>query len=404
MLPPNQNSIGLIAYNTALTMAAEAEVRLYAKRPSYVAAGLQLPFETHFVDAPWDDGLHNLLRRYPRWARRLGVDRLDDRHFDYTRRIATDLERSRTDIVHVMNYWSWARRLRGPKSGRKLVLEMHCEWLSEQNRDAIAYQLEAVDAVIGVSDHIIKLFKRAFPDFPGTVATVYNGVDVDVFTPAAAEAKTPDSAARPVILFVGRVSPEKGVHTLMEALPRVLERFPEARLEIVGAQSALPANVLLGLSSDPLVAALARFYDGSVTSDYRTFLRTRVEQLGLGQRVQFLGAVPHRELVDCYRRADLVVNPSLSESFGMSVVEAMACGIPVVASRVGGMQETMLEGQTGLLVEPENPDRLAASMNAILADRDRSSSMSVAGRERAVAQFSWAARARRVTDVYRRLA
>lgn len=402
MLPPNQNSIGLIAYNTALAMAGEAAVRLYAKRPPQVDGTLRLPFETAFIDAPWDDRVHGLLRSYPRWAQRLGADRLDDRHFDYTRRIAADLDGWRPDIVHVMNYWSWSRRLRGQRSGRKLVLEMHCEWLSQQDRTAIAHQLQAVDAVIGVSDHIVTLFKRAFPDFPGAVATVYNGVDVDVFKPAA-EAMPADRAPHPVILFVGRVSPEKGVHTLIEALPRVLERFPDARLDIVGAQFVLPANLLVGLSSDPLVSALARFYDGSVTSDYRSFLRGRVERLGIENHVRFVGALPHRELVDCYRRADLVVNPSLSESFGISVVEAMACGVPVVATRVGGMPETMLDGETGLLVEAENSDRLAEAMNAILADRDRARSMSMTGRERAVTRFSWTARARRIGDVYRGL-
>jgi glycosyltransferase involved in cell wall biosynthesis len=99
--------------------------------------------------------------------------------------------------------------------------------------------------------------------------------------------------------------------------------------------------------------------------------------------------VPHEQLVQKYRQADLVVNPSLSESFGMSLIEAMACETPVVATAVGGMKETVVHGQTGLLVPPNDAVALADAMAAVLDDPHRAREMGVAGRARAVERFSW---------------
>ena len=400
VLPPRQNSIGLIVYRTAMQMARHTDVAIYANRRLAGGADSQVPFGMRYVTTAWDDAVHELIGRYPRWARRLQVQGLSDVHLEYARRVSVDLDSLRPDVVHVMNYWQWARQLRGRRSRpRKLVLEMQCEWLSQMERHKVARQLESVDAVIGVSDHITSSFRKAFPDYPGVTATAYNGVDVDVFKPSRCERV----ATAPRILWVGRVSPEKGVHTLLDAFAGVVRKFPMARLELVGAMVALPAELLVELSEDPLVAALRRFYDGTLGGSYQDVLESQVRRLGIEQNVRFVGSLPHAELVSAYQGADLIVNPSLSESFGITLVEGMACGVPVVGTRVGGMLETVLHGETGLLVEPEQPDALAEAMIAILEDRRLADAMSLAGRARAVAQFSWAARARRIAGAYRRI-
>jgi glycosyltransferase involved in cell wall biosynthesis len=193
------------------------------------------------------------------------------------------------------------------------------------------------------------------------------------------------------------------VHTLLDAFAEVVREFPAARLDLVGAKVALPADLLVGLSADPLVAALARFYDGLIGDGYQEVLESQVRRLGIERSVRFVGGLPHAELVAAYQSASLVVNPSLSESFGITLVEGMACGVPVIGTRVGGMLETVVHGETGLLVEPEQPSTLAEAMITMLSDRRMSEAMSTAGRERAVARFSWAARARRLWDAYRRI-
>jgi glycosyltransferase involved in cell wall biosynthesis len=383
-----------------MQMISDAQVAVYANRCFAGDADSNVPFGVRYVTTRWDDAVHGLVDRYPRWARRLGVQGLRDLHYEYARRVAVDLDEQNPDIVHVMNYWQWARQLRGrPSRGRKVVLEMQCEWLSQMERDKIARQLESVDAVVGVSDHITSLFKAAFPSYAGVTATAYNGVDVDVFKPTG----DPKAVSAPRVLWVGRVSPEKGVHTLLDAFAEVVREFPAARLDLVGAKVALPADLLVGLSADPLVAALARFYDGSIGDGYQEVLESQVRRLGIERSVRFVGGLPHAELVAAYQSASLVVNPSLSESFGITLVEGMACGVPVIGTRVGGMLETVVHGETGLLVEPEQPSTLAEAMIKMLSDRRMWEAMSTAGRERAVARFSWAARARRLRDAYRRI-
>jgi glycosyltransferase involved in cell wall biosynthesis len=224
-------------------------------------------------------------------------------------------------------------------------------------------------------------------------------VDVDEFRPASGGEARGDGVPR--ILFVGRVSPEKGIHTLIEAFARVASRIEDAHLDIVGGRSTLREDFLVGITEDPIVRALRRFYDGSMGAEYQDYLDGLVRKLGLTGRVRFVGRVPHDGLPARYGASAVLVNPSVSETFGISVVEAMACGLPVVAARVGGMVETVVEGETGLLVEPEQPAALADAIVSLLQDAERSRKMGASGRARAVARFSWGARADKLLATYR---
>jgi glycosyltransferase involved in cell wall biosynthesis len=106
------------------------------------------------------------------------------------------------------------------------------------------------------------------------------------------------------------------------------------------------------------------------------------DSLGLGDRVTFLGTIPRRELADRYRRAAIFCLPSRQEGFGIVFVEAMACGKPVVAARAAAVPETVVDGETGLLVDPDDPAALAQALFALLSDRDRCRAMGEAGRRR----------------------
>jgi glycosyltransferase involved in cell wall biosynthesis len=399
ILPPRQNSIGLIAYNTAIEMARQIDVTLYGKRKPGIEPPNDLPFGVSFVSGGADDALQYVACHYPRWASRLGIPAIADAHPGYARSIARALDRSSYDVVHIMNYWSWCRRCKGRDETRRVVLEMQAEWLSQLDQLQVRDQLEAVDAVVGVSDHIARLFRASFPTYQGKVVTAYNGVSVQDFQPGPSYDIDRDEDLR--ILFVGRVSPEKGVHTLIEAFAQIASNIERARLIIIRGRTTLREDFIVSISSDPLVRALGRFYDGSVGSEYQQYLETLVSRLKLTDKVHFLGHVPHKELPDWYKSSRVVVNPSLSESFGISIVEGMACGIPVVGTKVGGMLETILDGQTGLLVEPERPDLLANAVVPLLSDRETASRMGAMGRARAVEHFSWRARADRLLSAYR---
>ncbi|MDR7415115.1 MAG: glycosyltransferase [Armatimonadota bacterium] len=142
----------------------------------------------------------------------------------------------------------------------------------------------------------------------------------------------------PVVLYVGRLLRIKGVHHLLGAFPRVLARFPDALLLVVG--------------------------DGEESRN----LRALAQRTGVGPRIAFLGARPHEEVIRCMRAADVFVLPSLVESFGIVLLEAMSCGLPVVASRVMGIPYLVEDGQNGFLVSPQDEAALADRITALLSD------------------------------------
>jgi glycosyltransferase involved in cell wall biosynthesis len=401
LLPPRQNSIGLIAYHTAIEMSRQIDVTLYGNKQSHrTGEPNDLPFKVSFVSNGADDALQYIACHYPRWAGRLGISAVADAYPGYARSVAKELTRSEFELVHVMNYWQWCRRLRASLRARRVVLEMQSEWLSQMNAEQVGRELEAVDAVVAVSEHIARLFRASFPAYSGEVVTAYNGVSITDFQPAPVPSASGEELP---ILFVGRVSPEKGIHTLIEAFGEVRSRIQRARLIIAGPRATLREDFIVGISADPLVQALSRFYNGSVSSDYQQYLDDLVRRLKLENSVRFIGHMPHKNLPDLYRSCKVVVNPSLSESFGISLVEGMACGLPVVGTKVGGMLETVLDGQTGLLVEPERPDLLASSIVSLLCDGETAVGMGATGRARAVEHFSWRARAERLVSAYRKI-
>ena len=173
------------------------------------------------------------------------------------------------------------------------------------------------------------------------IAVIPCGVDTDLFQPMdPAKAKDllelpPD----PMLLYVGRLQPIKGLDTLLEAMTMVPE---PARLLIVGGEQ------------------------DARESAHGAALRGSLAALGLDRRVHFLSAQPQRRLRLFYAAADATVVPSHYESFGMVALEAMACGSPVVASRVGGLTTTVQEGVTGRLVPEGDAPALAAAITRLL--------------------------------------
>ena len=389
VFPPAQNSIGLILYHTAMHMAKQFDVTVIVKRRPEQPVPRDLPFDVVERDTPFDDKLHELVGNYPNWAERLGLSGLLNQFPSYARKAAAVLRRLEPDIVHIANYWEWCARFAAAAPGGHVVLEMQAEWLSQLPYEKVLKQLSATHAIARVSSHVTDLVRARFPDYAGTYATVFNGVDAEAFVAGQGE---PDDGT---VLFVGRASPEKGVHTLIEAFATVAQGNPQARLKIAGPLTTLPEDLLVALSDDPKVSALSRFY----RIDYHEHLRKLVSDNGLEDRVEFLGSLPHADLIKHYEQATIVVNPSLSETFGIACVEAMAMGKPIIATRVGGMKEIVEDGHTGYLVEAEAPGELADAMSKALGHGVQE--MGEAGRRRVEEVFSWPARVDRLAELYR---
>jgi len=319
--------------------------------------------------------------------------------FPYALRIATDLRKQSCDIVHIHNFSQFVPVIRALNPTIKIVLHMHCEWLSQFDRDAIAPRLHKTDLIIGCSDYITNKIRARFPELAHRCQRVYNGVDTEQFQPVqpvqSAQSETPKSTENLKLLFVGRISPEKGLHTLIEAFERVAIALPPAKLFLIGPNKPTAAEFIAELSDEPIVQNLAQL-------DPPNYLQNLKRQLpeGLEERVFFTGSVSHLTLHQHFQTAAVLVNPSLSEAFGMSLVEAMATRIPTVATRVGGMQDVVVDGETGLLVPPDDSAALAIALQTLLTDSDLRARMGKAGRERAVTVFDWAAIAAHLFSLY----
>lgn len=193
------------------------------------------------------------------------------------------------------------------------------------------------------------------------ISVVPCGVDLDAFsTEGPAVARGPQHR----IVTVGPMMPSTGFDTMIQALPAVAA---DAELVIVGG----PPSAHLG-------------EDGEVAR-----LRALAESLDVADRVRFTGAVARRDMPALLRSADVVTCTSWQGHSGMVVLEAMACGVPVVASAVGGMLDTVVQDVTGRLVPPGRPKDCADAVSGVLRDSFLRRSLGLAGRDRACARYSW---------------
>ncbi|MEO3749375.1 glycosyltransferase [Streptomyces sp. B6B3] len=204
------------------------------------------------------------------------------------------------------------------------------------------------------------------------ISVVPCGVDPELFTPEGPAA--PRGPRRHRLLQLGRLVPRKGAGVSLAALTRL----PDAELVLAGGPRSGP------LEADP---------------DIRR-LRSTARALGVADRVHFTGGVGRTDVPPLLRSADLVLCPADYEPFGIVPLEAMACGVPVVASAVGGQRDTVADPGTGRLVPPGDPAALAEAAAALLADPEDRAARGAAGRRRVLTRYRWAAVAAATEDAY----
>jgi glycogen(starch) synthase len=206
---------------------------------------------------------------------------------------------------------------------------------------------------------------------PSSVIVVLGGVDARAWSPSPEAVRLAGARWRhggPLVVAAGRLEWEKGFSTLLRAVPALRERHPGLRVVVAGAGSYRPA--------------LARLRDELALAD-----------------VELPGRLDPADLSALLAAADVVVVPSRYEPFGLVALEAMACGTCVVATRTGGLTETVRDGVTGRLVDVGDVDALASTVHELLVDPDRRARLARAGLDAARRQ-GWDEVARRVLDVY----
>ena len=280
------------------------------------------------------------------------------------------LRREKYDILHIHKPFDlplgvWARR----KAGSRLILGSHGTDFFAGDRLFVS----GVDAAVSCSRFNASLLTARYGLEP---EVIYNGFNPERFQPG--EAPEPGIRERLgfspsdfVLVYAGRLIGLKGVKFLLRAVTRVREDLPLKVLIVGGGEE-----------------------EGS--------LRGLCRELALEKKVVFTGFVPHAEIPAYLRCADLAVYPSLAdEAFGLSICEAMACGLPVVATRVGGIPELIEDGKTGFLVEPRDEAALADRIERVLGDPGEAKEIGPRAAARVRELFTWEKVGDRLLRVYR---
>ncbi len=266
-------------------------------------------------------------------------------------KLARFFRRRRPEVVHTHDHRAlfyagpaaWVARVPlviNTRHGR------NCHFTSRQI--AAGRQLaRLVDRYVCVSDDV-KAQCIAEGIAPSRLMTILNGIDVERFAFSGPCRGGP-------IVAVARLSPEKDLANLVRSVALAAKRAPELRVEVAGG--------------------------GPCLAD----LKQLAASLGVGDRINFLGEV--RDVPALLARATIFVLPSRSEGIPLTALEAMACGLPVVATRVGGLPEVVEDEVTGLLVPPADPAALAGAITELQDNPERSDRMGRAGRQRALERF-----------------
>ena len=295
---------------------------------------------------------------------------------DAVRKHELDLVHVHYAIPHATSAWVACEMLKGERD-LKIVTTLHgtditLVGLHPSFQAITQFSILRSHGLTAVSDFLKRETVRDFSVPESRIEVVPNFVDTRIYRPGLEPCHRATLApdGEKIVMHISNFRPIKRVEDVVEIFARVLGEIP-SRLVLVGDGPDLPRA------------------------------RVKVEELGIRDRVVFLGEyTPVQELLSC---SDLFLLPSGSESFGLAALEAMACGSPVVASRVGGLPEVIMDGETGYLCEAGDIDEMAAASIKILSDDKHRKELSDAGRAFAVKHFSSECIVPRYEEYYRRI-
>ena len=247
----------------------------------------------------------------------------------------------------------------------KKILNLHSNPLSvPSHTNKLLCQLREIDLAICCSEFVARMANRISPYLSKKTAVVYNGIDHSPFVDARGEgirARLGLDSGKLVVLYSGQITDVKGLHVLIQAFTKVHQTFQNTSLIVVGS---------------------TKVWAGGWRRKENELYEKEVQRQALGLPVFFVGKVPSSEMPQYYAASDIVVVPSIiAEAFPLTNLEAMSSGKPIVASRVGGIPELVLDGETGFLVPSGDAQSLSDSLTLLVRDRNLRESLGTRGQE-----------------------
>jgi glycosyltransferase involved in cell wall biosynthesis len=406
ILPPYQSSVGACTYGAARSLSRSCEVLVYGTRDrhkDFPEDFLENGVHFRFFPVPRSNQLAAKAKEKYSKLFPIGSPASTSEWLypAFGRQVAQDLRLQACDVIQVQHCSQYLPLIRALNPKARIILQLHAEWFSQCRLAILEKRLRHVDLVTTVSDYITEKTRRQFPMIAARCQTMYNAINPAEFSRERTCDAPPRREKR--ILYTGAVSPHKGLHVLMDAFSMVVKEHPEVRLDVVGWQGSYPLAETFDLQERELIESVYRYYAYNWVSRLRaklsfappdagTYLAHLKERLSAeaGSKVAFLGFIPRPDLVDLYYNADVFAfAPIWDEGFGIPPMEAMAAGVPVVATRSGAIPEIVRDQQTGFLVGKNDPRALANSIIKLLQDDNLRQKMGRAARTWVHQNFIW---------------
>jgi glycosyltransferase involved in cell wall biosynthesis len=321
---------------TLLTQKSQVDPTIPSNVQVIAVPDSRLESQARWIPLAWN---------FSRALHRLEIEhRFDIIHFTDAREAMFFTGHKRTAIGNANDYY--AAQLMPPCYYR----HYYTDWWKRWPYYVIVHQCEQfvlprMRAIITNSDYTSKAIQQAYRLDPKNLFKCYKSIDLSRYG-----SKTHEFASEGMVLFVGGNMQRKGLETLIQAAVKVVKTRPSTKFRVVGTDPNLPG------------------------------MQALCSRLHVLEYFEFIGWMPNEELQQLYRQASVFVMPSLAEAFGVVFLEAMACGVPVIGTHVGGIPELIKHGENGLLVKPDNPDELAGALLGILGDRVLSERLGENGR------------------------
>ena len=244
------------------------------------------------------------------------------------------------------------------------------------------YHTKLTKALIRRMDRVVSTSRKTASFLERDSTVILHGIDTETFCPLQDKTQVRASLGLPETGFLvgcyGRIRAQKGTDVFVDAMIEVVKAHPDCTGIVMGR--ATPKDV-----------------------DYENDLKRQVQLLGLSERIRFAPEVPVWDMPSWYQCLDVYVAPQRWEGFGLTPLEAMACAVPVVATRVGAFEELVQDGVTGALIDPSDSAAMAQQVRALLDDRDALQKASAAARAHVLANFQIQKEAAALIEVYRQM-